>query len=234
MTTNVCRFPAVSSRKALHEKGLEKPGRHFYVYGFDEVPETCKVQLHRVFGAVKEHFPRLKTMAAINWKKLPNDLPLDVWVEQYQLFNAKNSEEWVSQEGKEHWLYHCIEPNGLEYLNTFVERPAMQGRLLLWLAALWEIEHGQPTGWLYYEMNIWKPCNSPKCGGAVQKHPVVWLGEGKLKETAFTDWPEANFIWQGQFDTIFANGDGQFGQLFSLTFFSFFPFIVDSPRMLDT
>ena len=195
--------------KGIQEKGLETPGHNFYVYGFDEVPSNCEPALRQVFGAVKHEFPKLKTMAALNWKKMTADLPLDVWVEQYQLFNANRSKEWIGA-GKEHWLYHCIEPNGLEYLNTFVERPTVQGRLLFWLAALWEIQYEQPSGWLYYEMNLWKPCNSPKCGGAVHKHPVVWLKEGQLENTAFTDWPEANFIWQGQFDTIFANGDGQF------------------------
>ena len=134
------------------------------------------------------------------------------WVLQYQLFDQfgpEASRTWT-EAGKDLWLYHCIEPGGPQYLNTFAERPSIQGRLLFWLAALWEIQYGRPTGWLYYEMNVWKPCNGPTCGGAVHKHPIAWLSEGDFRGTAFTDWPEANFIWQGQYDTIFANGDGQF------------------------
>jgi len=57
-------------------------------------------------------------------------------------------------------------------------------------------------------MNLWKPCSSPACGPA-KKHPIVWESAGALKETAFTDWPEGNFIWR-ELDRIFANGDGQF------------------------
>eukprot|EP00435_Cladocopium_sp_Y103_P045609 s3136_g13.t1 len=195
--------------EALKEKKLENRS---YVYGFDEVPAHCEPELRQVFGAVKEAFPGLKTMAAINWEDLPTDLPLDIWVLQYQLFDQfgpEASRTWT-EAGKDLWLYHCIEPGGPQYLNTFAERPSIQGRLLFWLAALWEIQYGRPTGWLYYEMNVWKPCNGPACGGAVHKHPIAWLSEGDFRGTAFTDWPEANFIWQGQYDTIFANGDGQF------------------------
>ena len=193
----------------LKAKGLDKRS---YVYGFDEVPATCEPQLRQVFGAVKGSFPGLKTMAAINWQHMPTDLPLDVWVLQYQLFDQFDPvyfSNWTGAQ-KELWLYHCIEPSGLDYLNTFAERPSIQGRLLFWLAALWEIQFGHPTGWLYYEMNVWKPCNGPSCGGAVSKHPVVWVGDSDLQRTAFTDWPEANFIWQGEYDDLFANGDGQF------------------------
>ena len=194
---------------ALKARSLENRS---YVYGFDEVPAHCEPQMRQVFGAVKETFPGLKTMAAINWEHPAVDLPLDIWVLQYQLFEEfgpKASAAWA-EAGKELWLYHCIEPGGPQYLNTFAERPPIQGRLLFWLAALWELQYGRPTGWLYYEMNVWKPCNGPSCGGAVQKRPVAWLSENDLHGTAFTDWPEANFIWQGQYDTIFANGDGQF------------------------
>lgn len=193
--------------EGLKAKGLQN---YSYVYGFDEVSAQCEPQLRQVFGAVKQAFPGLKTMAAINWKDVPVDLPLDVWVLQYQLFQQSESPSKWTEAKKELWLYHCIEPSGLEYLNTFVERPSVQGRLLFWLAALWEQQYGSPSGWLYYEMNLWKPCNSSKCGGALQKHPIAWLDEGAFKGTAFTDWPEANFIWQGSLDTIFANGDGQF------------------------
>ena len=195
------------SLEGLKAKGLQN---YSYVYGFDEVSAQCEPQLRQVFGAVKQAFPGLKTMAAINWNHVPVDLPLDVWVLQYQYFRKSESPSKWTEAKKELWLYHCIEPSGLEYLNTFVERPSVQGRLLFWLAALWEQQYGRPSGWLYYEMNVWKPCNSSKCGGALQKHPIAWLDEGDFKGTAFTDWPEANFIWQGSLDTIFANGDGQF------------------------
>ena len=138
--------------QALKAKGLDQWS---YVYGFDEVPSNCEPVLRQVFGAVKRAFPGLKTMAAINWPKVATDLPLDVWVLQYQLFDEfgpEISSNWT--QAKELWLYHCIEPNSMRYLNTFTERPTIQGRLLFWLAALWEIQYGRPTGWLYYEVNL--------------------------------------------------------------------------------
>ena len=33
------------------------------------------------------------------------------------------------------WGYHCVEPKPLADLNTFIERPLIEDRLLFWLAA---------------------------------------------------------------------------------------------------
>ena len=31
-----------------------------------------------------------------------------------------------------------------------------------------------------------------------------------LERTAFTDFPPANYVWLGQYDDLFVNGDGQY------------------------
>lgn len=57
-----------------------------------------------------------------------------VWVLQYESYNAADTAPWLAA-GKQQWWYHCIEPSDLNHLNTFIERPLIQHRLLFWLAA---------------------------------------------------------------------------------------------------
>lgn len=49
-------------------------------YGFDERPQSMEYALRQVFGAIRDHYPELRTVAALNWDRLPNDLPLNIWV----------------------------------------------------------------------------------------------------------------------------------------------------------
>ena len=49
-------------------------------YGFDERPESMEYGLRQVFGAIRDHYPELRTVAALNWERLPIDLPLNIWV----------------------------------------------------------------------------------------------------------------------------------------------------------
>ena len=55
--------------------------------------------------------------------------------------------------------YHCISPSSLTYLNTFIERPGLQDRLLFWLAAKNEVEVGAPNGSVHVPYLLsWLPC----------------------------------------------------------------------------
>ena len=108
--------------------------------------------------------------------KRGTDLPLDTWVDCFnQVYDADKLaavKAWRSLPGKEYFWYWGISPHKAEWLNTFVERPAIQvclrpytmaqrllldsfsaeigqGRLLLWLASLFEIR-----GLLYYEVAL--------------------------------------------------------------------------------
>lgn len=161
-----------------------------FVYGFDEAPQTCESSIRNIYSALKKKWPKLRTVAVLNW--LPSlDLPLDVWILQYENFNEANAEKWIAT-GKQHWWYHCIEPSGVTYLNTFIERPLMEARLLFWLAASYNV-----GGWLYYSDFMWHrnpPSNKPM---------------EKISNTARTDFDPANYIWLPRTD-IFANGDGNF------------------------
>ena len=175
-----------------------------YIYGFDENPVSCEPQVRKLFGATKKAFPNLRTAAVLNWSPMPVDLPVDIWILQYEEFNSTNSKEWVAA-GKEQWQYHCIEPHDLGSLNTFIERPGIQNRLLFWLASLFNLKYGAPTGWLYYAVNLWRPCNDKKCGGPVTPIPLI-----VNKSSPYTSFPVSNYIWEPKYYDIFANGDGQY------------------------
>jgi hypothetical protein len=57
------------------------------VYGFDEMPAVYNNSLRRIYGAIKERFPMVKTMATLNawvgWAEMDPSLPVDIWVETY-------------------------------------------------------------------------------------------------------------------------------------------------------
>ena len=169
-----------------------------YIYGFDENPRTCEGQIRKLFGAAKMAFPGLRTAAALNWSPMPVDIPVDIWVLQYEMVNPVDASAWRAA-GKVQWHYHCIEPHGTDSLNTFIERPAFMGRLLMWLAALNHLRYGVPTGWLYFDVNSWHPRN-----GTV-KRPLI-----PSPDSPFVDFPVGNYEWYPTYTDIFANGDGQF------------------------
>ena len=163
---------------------------NMFVYGFDEVDSSCEQSIRNMYGAIKVKWPQLRTVATLNWPP-PSDLPLDVWVLQYENYDEAEAAKWVAA-GKEQWWYHCIEPSSTQYLNTFIERPLLMARLLFWLASAHPV-----SGWLYYSVAMWR------------RHPASSSFINRLNGTARTDFDPANYIWLPRTD-IFANGDGNF------------------------
>ena len=78
-------------------------------------------------------------------------------------------------------------------MNTWIERPAIEARLLFWLAAL----HGI-NGMMYYEVAIW----SKQCPDERPCKPV-----SRINRTALTDFAPATFPNPKPGST---NGDGAF------------------------
>ena len=170
-----------------------------YVYGFDEEPPSCASQIALVFGAVKAAFPEVRTMAALDWVDVPLDLPLDIWVLQYQEYNGTAAAPWLAA-GRQQFWYHCIEPSAAGFLNTFIERTLVQARELFWLGALFDLQDSAPSGWLYYAVDLWNP--EPGFPRTVM--------QSLNGTTPFTNFNPANYIWAPTYDDIFANGDGQY------------------------
>ncbi len=158
--------------------------------------------MYKLFGAVQKSWPGLRTAAAINWilEDLPDDLPLNLWINQYQLYEADRAAKFVAgAPNRSVFLYHCIEPSGGGYLNTFVERPLMQTRLLQWLGAGRAADH--VSGWLYYAVDAF----ATGCPANPSQHVPVRRLPGRA---ARTDWNAGNCIWSPKYN-FWANGDGQ-------------------------
>lgn len=179
---------------AIEALGPSSPDFRPYVYGYDEQPESCEANIRSLYGAIKAKWPHVATAAVLNWKDgLPADLPLDVWIVQYGVWEASKAAAWQAIKGKQLFGYHCIEPSGPLYLNTFIERPRTHGRLLYWWAADRNVD-----GWLYYATDVWRPRPG-------SKHAPM----RRIRRSPKTDFDPSNYIWAPRTD-IFANGDGQF------------------------
>lgn len=152
---------SVAPRMAqLSEAGLLSSS---YVYAFDESHEDHKDALVALFGGVRQRWPAVRTLSVLPWP--PSlELPLDIWVVQYEFlqfgFGNHSAAEFQSalaafqQSGREVWGYHCISPrgrspDGAQYLNTFLDVPPIEARLLRgWLPL-----HAGVSGWLYWYSN---------------------------------------------------------------------------------
>ena len=180
------------------------------VYGFDEIDSSCEPAVRQLFAAAKAAFPGVRTLSAIDWHTVPLDLPLDVWVLQYQLVNRSVTDAWVAA-GHQLFVYHCIEPSGAAYLNTFNEVSLIQARLLFWYDYLLKV-----TGHLYYATALWLDwALVPPFYAQYTTVSGVTFQQGhaplasRPEDTRLLTWDPANWIWAPQ-TTIWANGDGVF------------------------
>eukprot|EP00930_Biecheleria_cincta_P049819 TRINITY_DN3501_c0_g1_i1.p1 TRINITY_DN3501_c0_g1~~TRINITY_DN3501_c0_g1_i1.p1 ORF type:complete len:340 (+),score=43.13 TRINITY_DN3501_c0_g1_i1:152-1171(+) len=181
--------------EALRAEGLLSRA---YVYGFDEHGVEWNASIRQLFGAIKYEWPDLRTVAVLNWPSMPPDMPLDVWIDGYNNYSPekeKARQAWTA-EGKLYFWYWCGYPNYWPWLQTLVEDPAIDARLLFWLTALHKI-----PGLLYYALNKW----ADQCPDDRPCKPVT-----RLNNTARTDfnpatWPsgsprangEGNFLYPG-------------------------------------
>ena len=177
-----------------------------YVYGFDERPPSYIQGIRQVFGAVKQAFPGLRTMAVLRWAP-PADSAIDVWVNLYSLWNETEAAHWRSLGGRrEAWAYHCISPRPspptapTTFMNTFLEYPAKDARFLSWFAAGWQVD-----GWLYYLVDGW----SGRPGGphSQLQHVPLTLVSGSTAKTNFSAVRYNSVAVPGQ-PGAFSNGDG--------------------------
>jgi hypothetical protein len=144
-------------------------------------------------------------------------VPVDVWVDMYADYfcdsmagsdcdpgnpaKAVQRKQWLASTSKtdrEYWWYWCLQPHDPRFLNTFIEFPAIQARMLFWLASL----HGI-SGMMYYQNNVWATEGvSERCGSPAK----CKLCDRGPNQTAFSEWiPES---YPGPFPGKALNGDG--------------------------
>jgi hypothetical protein len=144
--------PAVAR---LEELGLA--GRA-YIYGFDEVEIDEFDKMERVFAFIKTRYPQLQTATTARDPGLGLDQRLgdwvDIWIPLSPVYEAQTAAQ-ARLRGREVWWYICISPIH-PYANWFVEYPALEARLLWWMAQRRGIE-----GFLYYALNRWPDQRAP-------------------------------------------------------------------------
>ena len=47
------------------------------------MPQAYNRSVYEVFGGLRERWPNLTTVAALNWEEMPADIPVTVWVDEY-------------------------------------------------------------------------------------------------------------------------------------------------------
>ena len=70
-----------------------------YAYGFDETPPENVQALRQLFGALKQRWPALRTVAALDWNEynasVKLSLPVDVWVEEPEAMTVRPTSRLV-------------------------------------------------------------------------------------------------------------------------------------------
>jgi hypothetical protein len=190
-----------------------------YVYGFDERPVAYGHAMYQVFGSVKKKFPKLRTVAVLRWdpsKYVGSDLSsvLDIWVNLYSLWDEDRARAWTALGGNhEAWGYHCISPRPyphtepVKFLNTFIEDPAIDARLLSW----WSLRYGA-QGWLYYLVDGWQP-SSPAQPNVPLNPPTHQPLRLREHSSLLTDFSPKRFNSKANAHptrggVAFSNGDG--------------------------
>lgn len=135
--------------EVLRDQGLAEKA---YIYGFDEVRSDQFKSMQRIFGFFKQRYPDIKTMTTAHSPGygLASDLDevVDIWVPLSPAYDLAAAEE-ARRRGREVWWYTCISPL-YPHANWFVEYPALEARLLWWMAYQQRVQ-----GFLYYAVNRW-------------------------------------------------------------------------------
>lgn len=138
--------------EAAQERGLLD---HAYIYGCDENPKELFPAVERAASILKQEFPGVSVMTTTYdntygegsvIKSMDAFCPLTPSFDPEGVVPAR-------QKGKEVWWYTCCGPHH-PHLNTFIEYPAIEGRLLMGAMTA----KYRPDGYLYYQISIW---NSP-------------------------------------------------------------------------
>ena len=60
------------------------------------MPQAYNQSVYEVFGGLRERWPNLTTVAALNWEEMPTDIPVTVWVDEYAVSRRTIAAVWVA------------------------------------------------------------------------------------------------------------------------------------------
>ena len=124
-----------------------------FVYGPDEPNRQQYNAVKEMFALVKSIAPDIRTMLT---EAPVRDLHgyVDIWVPRIDDYDESECRQ-RQEMGEEIWWYVCAAPHH-PYPNFFVDYPAIDHRILFWLAWKHDV-----SGFLYYSLNRWM-ANYPK------------------------------------------------------------------------
>jgi hypothetical protein len=132
----------------LRKRGLAEKA---YLYGFDEIGGEMYAVVKKVFGFLKDRYPEIPTMTTGRDPSFGVNSGLeeevDIWVPLTPAYDIDLAHK-ARKGGKEVWWYICISPPH-PYANWFIEYPALEPRLLWWMAYQQRV-----PGFLYYLTNL--------------------------------------------------------------------------------
>jgi hypothetical protein len=125
---------------------------HAYIYGCDENPKELFPGVQRAAEFLKQRFPGAMVMTTTYDASFGTDsviTSMDAFCPLTPSFNAELAAK-ARAAGRQVWWYTCCGPHH-PYCNTFVEYPAIDGRILMGA----QVAKYRPDGYLYYQIGIW-------------------------------------------------------------------------------
>ena len=143
---------------------------HAYIYGCDENPEAMFPGVERAAAYLKQQYPGALILTTTYDHSFGTNSLLQSMHGFCPLTPSykRDLADKVRATGKQVWWYTCCGPHH-PFLNTFIEYPALDGRLLMGA----QTAKYRPDGYLYYEISIWN--GHPITGGPFTDYdPRSW------------------------------------------------------------
>jgi hypothetical protein len=182
-----------------------------YVYGGDECPPGNKSGMLQMFAAVKSKWPELRTKTSLQYAPSDISAPIDAWAQTYMDFYCEKPGNWDERHnhhpqnctsgpsnrmkkdawqnaGKKYWWYWACQPTNPWLNPSFIEWPAVHGRLFFWLMALEGV-----TGTHYWSIDSWGGNNHvlgvDQINGTMLTTFDVWMSSEQVNGDGFLMYP---------------------------------------------
>lgn len=144
---------------------------HAYIYGCDENPEKLFPGVERATAVFKRECPGVTVMTTTYDHSFGTNSvikSMDAFCPLTPRYDRALADQ-VRAKGQQVWWYTCCGPHH-PYLNTFIEYPAIEGRLLMGA----QTAKYRPDGYLYYEISIWNSQKPITSGPFTDWDPRSW------------------------------------------------------------
>lgn len=144
---------------------------HAYIYGCDEAKPDLFGQVQQAAAILKTEFPGIPILTTTYDHSYGMDSvirAMDGFCPLTPKFDPEKAAK-ARAAGKYVWWYICCGPHH-PYANTFIEHPAIEGRLLMGAMTAKQ----RPDGFLYYQISIWNSRRPITSGPFTDWEPRSW------------------------------------------------------------